>query len=56
MRYILKSRSLNPIHYVKERLVQENRVFTEVVRNISENMTRSVLPEKFTPEEKFPVG
>lgn len=43
----------NPI---KQRLLDMNPVFIEFKRSIGNNKIRTALPEKFTPEEKFPLG
>ena len=44
------SRNISADHPIKKRLLDSNVVFMDIKKNITDNKTRSVLPEKFTPE------
>jgi hypothetical protein len=40
---------------IKQNLLDSNPAFAEVKRDLSNNKYRSTLPQKFTPEDKFPL-
>jgi hypothetical protein len=53
---IFDSRHIKINNTIKQNLLDNNPAFIDVKKNLSSNKNRTVLPHKFTPEEKFPLA
>jgi hypothetical protein len=53
---MFESRYIKINNLIKQNLIDYNPAFIDVKKNLSNNKNRTVLPHKFTPEEKFPLA
>lgn len=49
-------RNIKVSHPLKQKLLDTNIVFVDTKKNITNNKVRNILPEKFTVEERYPIG